>query len=67
MPDKKWDLPADSGSNKSGYMEHRGNTPERGEMNDQQLADALDIGVQDAHARIEDVTEHRTTDLSDED
>lgn len=39
----------------------------RGEMNDQRLADALDIGVADAHARIEDVTEHRTIDLSEED
>lgn len=67
MPDKDWQYPQDSQTLKSGYMEHRGNEPERGEMNDQQLADALGESVSTAHARIEDVTEHRTTDLSGED
>jgi len=68
MGDKKWPLPQDSGSNRSGFMEHRsghsgGRAPDRSGMNDQGLSDALDIGVQNAHEKIEDVTEHQTWDL----
>jgi hypothetical protein len=64
---KDWKFPQDSKTDKSGYMEHQGRAPERGEFNDQQLADNLGIGVQNAHQRIEDVTEHRTSDLGDDD
>lgn len=66
MSKRKWDLPEDS-SGQSGFMEHRGNKPERGEMNDVALAEALDVGVAHAHDMIEGVTEHRTTDLDDDD
>jgi hypothetical protein len=59
-------LPENTGG-QSAYMEHRGNEPQRGEFNDAQLAEATGEGVQRAHAQIEDVTEHRTTDLLDED
>lgn len=62
MNAKPWPLPKDSNTDTSAFMEHRGGTS-RGEMNDQQLADALDVSVGEAHARIEDVTEHRSTDL----
>jgi hypothetical protein len=41
--------------------------PGRGEMNDQRLADALDIGVNTAHEMIEGVNEHRSTDMDGED
>ena len=62
---KDWPFPQDSKSDKSGYMEHQGRTPERGEFNDQGLADATGIGVQHAHEIIEDVTEHRSVDLDE--
>ena len=39
----------------------------RGEMNDQRLADALDVGVNTAHEMIEGAAEHRSTDLNMED
>ena len=39
----------------------------RGEMNDQRLADAIDVGVTHAHEMIEDVTEHRSADLLEDD
>lgn len=72
MSDKKWPFPEDSKTDKSGYMEHRGGNaggkaPERGEFNDQGLASALDVSVNTAHEMIEDVTEHRSTDLDLED
>jgi len=63
---KTWPLP-ENNSVRSGFMEHRGNQPERGEMSDQALADAAGIGVDKAHGMIDDVTEHRATDLLDED
>lgn len=61
---RKWPMPENTGS--SAYMEHRGPT-RRGEMTDQQLAEALDVSVPHAHEMIEGVTEHRTTDLDGED
>lgn len=66
---KPWPLPEDSGSSKQdAYKEqspdHRW---DNGRMNDNMLAEALDESVQTAHAQIEDVTEHRTTDLNWED
>lgn len=66
MP-RNWPYSEDSKTLTSGYMEHIGKSPERGEFNDQALADELGIGVPTAHDLIEDVTEHRSTDLLDED
>lgn len=67
MSARHWPLPADSGSSKiDAYKEqstdHR---VDRGRLNDDRLAGELDISVQEAHRHIEDVTEHRTTDLDD--
>lgn len=64
MSARDWPLPADSNTDTSAFMEHRGDTA-RGEFNDQQLADALEVSVPHAHDIIEDVTETRVEDLGE--
>lgn len=69
---KDWPFPQDSKTDTSGYMEHRsgrsgGKAPDSSGMTDNELAEALEISVREAHDRIDDVREARAVDLGEDD
>ena len=65
---REWPMPSKDHNDRASFIEQAPDLrANRQGMTDAQLARELDIGVQEAHRRIEDVNEHRSTDLDFED